>query len=625
MNYLDHAKNNLKETAFYGICLCLGLKIIWKSFKIIKNKVAYNRLKNEVKIMIEERDKKLASFYEKYKNEVSKELQQKILDLDSTKLLDEIKNKRITSRSVFITFALRICTVGKDLCSLTDCNLDEGLLLADNADKIISDSKSPDELPDLIGLPVSIKDHIRVKGLRNSYGMMNSYNEIDNEDSYIVEILKNKGGIPICKSNVPLGLLSFESGNDVWGNSQNPWNREKTTGGSSGGEAGLVSTKCAPLGIGSDIGGSIRIPANFCGIYGFKPSINRLSQMGVKTLSKTNHSGFNIIRSSLGPLGNTMDDLVLFCKAFFGEFKNDYNFNQAKFNENEFKLESIKSKDKSKLKIGYSYINDYAEIAPGIVSEMNILLEKLKLEGHEVIEFDYSPAFKVLDIGLEIIFNSQKFQTFFKNQYPEPIHKYYKSINMVLSMPNYMFPLLKLIYNMTGNKRMAKIIGNKRNINSLPEYFNLVEEFFRRADDFYDHYRKFELDCLVLPILPTTALGIGMGDLTVNMIFYSMTLNMLNFPAGSIPLGLLKDTNYKSKYNDKMTKTITENISSSLNIPVGIQVATIPGEDEKCLGIMKMIDNLVKERKENEYREYFKTKENSDSIYPLKNYTKKSN
>ena len=71
--------------------------------------------------------------------------------------------------------------------------------------------------------------------------------------------------------------MSFESANNVWGYAKNPWNHNRIVGGSSGGEGGLLSTRCSPIGIGSDIGGSLRSPPAFCGIYGFRPSSNRVS------------------------------------------------------------------------------------------------------------------------------------------------------------------------------------------------------------------------------------------------------------------------------------------------------------------------------------------------------------
>ena len=88
----------------------------------------------------------------------------------------------------------------------------------------------------------------------------------------ILPIIKFGRAIPIIRGNVPQGALSIHTTNNIWGTAKNPHDQERTCGGSSGGDAGLVSARCAPIAIGSDIGGSIRIPATFNGIVGFKPT-----------------------------------------------------------------------------------------------------------------------------------------------------------------------------------------------------------------------------------------------------------------------------------------------------------------------------------------------------------------
>jgi len=90
----------------------------------------------------------------------------------------------------------------------------------------------------------------------------------------------DKGAIPLVKSNIPAGLMCFDSGNYVWGLAKNPWNENRSIGGSSGGEAGLVSTHGSPIGLGTDIGGSIRTPCAYGGCYGIKPTPSRTSLAG---------------------------------------------------------------------------------------------------------------------------------------------------------------------------------------------------------------------------------------------------------------------------------------------------------------------------------------------------------
>ncbi|CAN0474702.1 unnamed protein product, partial [Laminaria digitata] len=104
-----------------------------------------------------------------------------------------------------------------------------------------------------------------------------------------------------------------ESHNAIFGRSENPWKLGRTPGGSSGGEASLVASRCAPLAIGSDVGGSIRIPCHFTGTCGLKPTPERMSTKGMATLSEVGdgRSGQRIIQVAAGPIANCVDDLNL--------------------------------------------------------------------------------------------------------------------------------------------------------------------------------------------------------------------------------------------------------------------------------------------------------------------------
>src|SRR5207237_7785598 len=97
------------------------------------------------------------------------------------------------------------------------------------------------------------------------------------QDASIVERLRREGAIILGKTNTPEFLMSYESDNFITGRSNNPWDLERTPGGSSGGEAAAIASGCSPGGVGSDGGGSIRVPAHFCGIAGLKPTPGRVA------------------------------------------------------------------------------------------------------------------------------------------------------------------------------------------------------------------------------------------------------------------------------------------------------------------------------------------------------------
>jgi amidase len=122
----------------------------------------------------------------------------------------------------------------------------------------------------LHGVPVSIKDNFAVKGFDSSVGFLSPpfTNAPQTVDSTVVSILRNAGALILCKTNIPQLMMSLEPVNPLWGRSTNPHNRRVITGGSSSGEGGIVASRGSPLGIGTDIGGSVRGPAAFNGVCG---------------------------------------------------------------------------------------------------------------------------------------------------------------------------------------------------------------------------------------------------------------------------------------------------------------------------------------------------------------------
>ena len=150
----------------------------------------------------------------------------------------------------------------------------------------------------LHGVPFTVKDCVDTAGVVTTRGSRLFENHIPDSDATVVKRLKDAGGIFIAKSNMPEFALWWETDNLVYGRTENPWMIGRTPGGSSGGEAAAVASGMSPLGIGSDVGGSIREPANYCGIVGLKATHGRIPLTGhwPETLLRFMHVG-PIVRS----------------------------------------------------------------------------------------------------------------------------------------------------------------------------------------------------------------------------------------------------------------------------------------------------------------------------------------
>jgi len=169
----------------------------------------------------------------------------------------------------------------------------------------------------LLGIPVTLKEAFNVAGLPTTWGFPRFRDFVPAEDALAVSRLKRAGAIIIGKTNVPMGLREFQSYNDIYGTTNNPWDVSRSPGGSSGGSAAAVAAGFGPLSLGSDIGGSIRLPAHFCGVFGHKPSLGLIPSRGYSLPPAPPVPGQGDL-GVIGPLTRSAGDLALTLDAIAG-------------------------------------------------------------------------------------------------------------------------------------------------------------------------------------------------------------------------------------------------------------------------------------------------------------------
>ena len=174
-------------------------------------------------------------------------------------------------------------------------------------------SRGEDRGP-LHGIPVSIKDNLFMEGIRTTFGSKLLENHICNEDAPIIERLRNAGAIFTGRTNTPEFGWKGVTDNRIFGTTKNPWDLERTPGGSSGGAASAVASGMGPLGIGTDGGGSVRIPAAFCGLVGLKASFGRIPNYPATAVDSLRHTG---------PLTRTVLDTAIALDVLAGPDERD--------------------------------------------------------------------------------------------------------------------------------------------------------------------------------------------------------------------------------------------------------------------------------------------------------------
>ncbi|WP_432589177.1 amidase [Streptomyces sp. HD1123-B1] len=169
----------------------------------------------------------------------------------------------------------------------------------------------------LLGIPVTVKESYDIAGLPTTWGMPQYRDHMPAEDAVQVSRLKAAGAVVLGKTNVPMGLHDIQSFNEIHGTTNNPWDQSRTAGGSSGGSAAALASGFGALSIGSDIGGSLRTPAHFCGVYAHKPTLGLAAPRGM-TPPATPVLPIDLDLAVVGPMARTARDLTLLLDVMAG-------------------------------------------------------------------------------------------------------------------------------------------------------------------------------------------------------------------------------------------------------------------------------------------------------------------
>lgn len=280
---------------------------------------------------------------------------------------------------------------------------------AKKLDKYYAEHHAP--IGQLHGLPVSLKDQFHVRGAETSMGYVGWIGTFEGKkntgkekvfESEMVKELRASGAILYCKTSVPQSLMTGETANNIVGWTMNPKNRYLTCGGSSGGEGALIGLRGSPVGFGTDIGGSIRIPAAFNGLYGIRPSSGRLPYEGMAN----SMDGQNSVLSVVGPLSHSARSLRLLMKSLLSQqpWLHDPLVHEIPWRDTE-EQEVSESIKKNKLCFGIMMHDGVVTPHPPVQRAMEIVTRVIKELGHNTMQWDPPHHSQ----GNKILFNTWKY------------------------------------------------------------------------------------------------------------------------------------------------------------------------------------------------------------------------
>ncbi|EQL34858.1 amidase [Blastomyces gilchristii SLH14081] len=432
-----------------------------------------------------------------------------IIDTDSETLLQKIRDRKLTSVDVTKAFCKATVIAQKLTNCVTEVLFNEGLERARYLDEYIERTGSV--IGPLHGLPVSLKDSFITPPHPSSIGMAVHANAPTEKDAVLVSMLRNLGAVLYVKTNIPTAMMMAETTNRIWGETRNPVHKELTPGGSSGGEGALVAMKASPLGIGTDIAGSIRIPSAFCQLYGLKPSFGRFSTAG----GKPSIAGQDFIYAICGPMCPSIGAVKLFCESVLSKTAAPWNLD-PKIIPMPWRRDVIQPKGR-KLRFGILGPSDGTITChPPVERALKTVANALKAAGHDVITWEPIDHKEIVDL-LNESFDELGSDAIIPvlEEYKEPL---FGSMERAFSACK----------NRTSKFDPAKLRQMIVKRNQLQAAY--LERWMATKTD-----TDGPMDAIIAPVAPTGAPRLGQGE-TVDYVGFTAFANLLDYSACTFPV-----------------------------------------------------------------------------------------
>ncbi|EXF81460.1 amidase [Colletotrichum fioriniae PJ7] len=477
---------------------------------------------------------------------------------DASSLLEKYKSGQWTVKQVVTAF-LKKTTIIQQLTNFaTEILADDAMKKAGELDAHLQ--KTGQLAGPLHGIPISVKEHIGMGGHITHAGFVSKITNIPLEDALSIQILKKAGAVIHVRTNQPQSLMHLDCNNNITGLTRNPHNLLCSPGGSSGGEGVSVGAKCSVIGVGTDIGGSIRIPAAFNGCYGLRPTALRVPNLGNFGIT----SGQESIRGVVGPLGQSVDDLDLFMSAVLA----------AEPWDTETMLVPVPWRPaniRKELTMGIMFDDGFVKPHPPVLRALRSAADKLKQAGVKVVDwepFDHERGWEIVSA------------LYFPQGSKPYLDTFAESGEPVLPLTEHAFRFSK-----------AEPLTVAENWD-----LNYRREAYRR--DYHALMKYKGVDVILCPAY------VGAGVLQGGAEYWNYTAiwNVLDQPAAILPSGLKVDNTIdepeedytpRNDYDAKEWKAYDADLFHDM--PICLQLVGKHFQDEEVLQATKLVDRILKE------------------------------
>ncbi|KII84633.1 hypothetical protein PLICRDRAFT_355330 [Plicaturopsis crispa FD-325 SS-3] len=444
----------------------------------------------------------------------------------------------------------------------------------------------------LAGMPVSLKDTAGVAGWDSAIGFSAWVHKPVKEDSALVRLLRDAGAVPFVKTNIPITLLSFESASDLFGATTNPHKATHSPGGSSGGEAALLAYGGSRIGIGTDVAGSVRVPAHYSGVYTVKASMNRF----LKTGGGTSIAGQEGVPAVYSPMTRTLEDLETFWKAIFSMEPWKYDHTVLPLPWRNIDLSNAKT-----LKWGVMWTDGVVTPSPACERALREVVTALQAHGHQVVAIDPPSPYEALKVASQLLLadaGKTAVKPMVKGESNDPG---VRQALLMFKTPRWMKHLYAwYLRHIRGDELYAGLIETWHE-KTVAEFWALVAQREDYRKRWFDMWTDEELDFVLtvpnaLPAVPHGGMKEGFKSCG-----YTFLFNLLDYAAGVLPITHVDRSrdalppSFKAKNAIEAGAYKAYDVDAMHGLPIGVQVVGRRLEEEKVLEGMKIVQKIMVE------------------------------
>ncbi len=431
----------------------------------------------------------------------------------------------------------------------------------------------------LAGVPITVKECLDVAGMPSTYGLEWRRGHRAESDEAHVARMKGAGAIVVAKTNVAQLLSYIESDNPVYGRTNNPWNPERVCGGSSGGEGAIIGAGASILGLGTDIGGSVRYPAAFCGAASMKPTAGRCDDLGRYSF----HVGQRAIASQVGVLARDIDDVALGLSVINGGPA----------------LGDWRSVDVAKLRVGFYVEDGLFASSPAVRRAVREAASAVASAGASTVEWQPHDTARAFRIAYGIL-GGDGMNWFREALRGGPAHPTVKTLLALGGRPRWLLEAMSRLLAALGQQSLAQALPLLAHT-SVFQHWQLVEEqadYRRGFSQAMDAAAGGPLDVILGPVCALPAFRHGttkdLGVAGANTIQY----NVLGYPAGVVPWTRVRQGEESDRApagRDLVQKAARHCEEGSAGLPIAVQVAARPWCEHIAFAVMRVIEEAARE------------------------------